>query len=155
MTGFYIGLSFLGAYYSNIVTESMNGAEIFRTIAMHVVGKYGVITLVVGILMACLSTLVALAAIFAEYLKKELCSNSISYITSLTLTLIVTTIVSNFGLSNILKYSEPLINFGYPIIVVITLCNAAYKLFNFETIKVPVFITTAVMGWIYIVPLFA
>jgi LIVCS family branched-chain amino acid:cation transporter len=154
MTSFYVGLSFLGAYYSHIVDISMNGAEIFRTIAMHVTGNYGVIVLVVGILMACLSTLVALAAIFSEYLRTELLKNKISYIQSLTITLALTTVISNFGLSNILKFSEPIINFGYPIIVVITLCNAAYKLCNFTMIKVPVLITTIAMAWIYIVPLF-
>lgn len=154
MTGFYIGLSFLGAYYGHIVDTSMNGAEIFRTITMHILGSYGVVALVVGVLMACLSTLVALAAVFAEYLKTELLKNKISYIHSLIATLTITAIISNFGLSNILKFSEPVINFGYPIIVVITLCNALYKLCNFKMIKLPVLITTAAMAWIYLVPLF-
>jgi len=154
MTGFYIGLSFLGAYYGHIVDISMNGAEIFRTITMHVVGNYGIIVLVIGILMACLSTLVALAAVFSEYLGTELLKNKINYIQSLIITLAATTIISNFGLSNILKFSEPIINFGYPIIVVITLCNAAYKVCNFKMIKLPVFITTITMAWMYIIPLF-
>ncbi len=154
MTCFYIGLGFLGAYYGHIVDASMNGAEIFRTITMYVIGNYGIIVLVSGVLMACLSTLVALAAVFSEYLRTELLKNKISYIQSLLITLSATTIISNFGLSNILKFSEPIINFGYPIIVVITLCNAAYKLCNFQMIRLPVLITTIAMAWKYIVPLF-
>jgi LIVCS family branched-chain amino acid:cation transporter len=155
MTGFYIGLGLLGAYYGNLVHQSMNGAEIFRTITMHVVGNQGIIILVIGILMACISTLVALAAVFSEYLRHDLLKDKINYIQSLSITLLVTTIVSNFGLSNILKFGVPVINFGYPIIVVITLCNAAYQLFGIRMIKLPVLLTTIAMIWIHIIPLFA
>ncbi len=152
MTLFYIGLGLLGAYYGNIVDADMNGAEIFRTITLHVVGHSGIIILVLGVLMACISTLVALAAVFAEYLKKDLLHNKINYVQSLSITLFITAIISNFGLSNILRFGVPLINFGYPIIVVITLCNAAYKLFGIRMIKVPVLITTLAMIWINIIP---
>lgn len=153
MTAFYIGLGLLGAYYGDIVHSAMNGAEIFRTITMHVVGNYGVIILVIGVLMACISTLVALAAVFSEYLRNDLLCNKINYIQSLSITLLVTTFISNFGLSNILKFGVPIINFGYPIIVVITLCNAAYQLFGIKMIKLPVFLTTIAMVWIHIIPL--
>lgn len=155
MTAFYIGLGLLGAYYGDIVNPYMNGAEIFRTIAMHAVGNSGVIVLVIGVVMACISTLVALAAVFSEYLRRDLLGNKINYIQSLSITLLVTTFISNFGLSNILKFGAPVINFGYPIIVVITLCNAAYKLFGIKTIKLPVLITTIAMIWINIIPFFA
>lgn len=155
MTIFYIGLGLLGAYYGHIVNPYMNGAEIFRTITMYATGNYGIIILVIGVLMACISTLVALSAVFSEYLREELFAKKISYIQSLSITLLVTTIISNFGLSNILKFGVPVINFGYPIIVVITLCNAAYQLFGFKMIKIPVLITTAAMIWVHIIPLFA
>ncbi|MBI2344477.1 branched-chain amino acid transport system II carrier protein [Candidatus Dependentiae bacterium] len=148
MTLFYIGLGLLGAYYGHLVNPYMNGAELFRTITMHVTGSYGVIILVIGVLMACISTLVALAAVFSEYLRQKLLNNKINYIQSLSITLLVTTVISNFGLSNILKFGFPVVNFGYPIIVVITLCNAGYKLFGLKMIKLPVFITTVAMIWI-------
>ena len=155
MTFFYVGLGLLGAFYTHLTTPDMNGAEIFRNIAMHVVGEYGIIMLVIGVLMACISTLVALAAVFSEYLRKEIFKNKITYIQSLSFTMLITIFMSNFGLSNILKIGAPIINFGYPIIVMITLCNAAYKLFNFKYIKVPVLLATALMIWFHIVPLIA
>jgi len=154
MTAFYIGLGLLGAYYGHIVNPCMNGAEIFRTITMHVIGSYGITILAIGILIACISTLVALAAIFSEYLRKDILNNKINYIQSLSITLLITTFISNFGLSNILKFGMPIINFGYPVIVVITLCNAAYQLFGFKIIKAPVLITTIAMIWLTIAPLF-
>jgi len=152
MTAFYLGFGFLGAYYAHLVNANMNGAEIFRTITLNVVGQHGVMILIISVIIACLSTLLALTTVFAEYLRRDLFHNKISYIHSLMITLTVTTIISNFGLSNILKWGMPVINFGYPIIVAITLCNIAYKLFNIQTIKLPVLITTIAMSAMYIVP---
>lgn len=152
MTAFYVGFGLLGAYYAPLADDSMNGAEIFRTISFHVVGHKGIMVLVVAVFMACLSTLIALTTVFAEYLRRDLCHNRISYIHSLIITLGITTVISNFGLSNILKWGMPVINFGYPIIVAITLCNIAHKLFNIQTIKIPVLITTLAMSALYIAP---
>jgi len=154
MAFFYIGFSLLGAYYAHLVTPTMNGAEIFRIITLKVVGAQGIIILILAVLMACFSTLVALSTVFAEYFRQEICFNKISYANSLFIGLVIATIISNFGLSNILQWSSPIINFGYPIIVTITLCNAAYKIFGIETIKIPVLITTLVMIYTQILPYF-
>jgi len=152
MTAFYVGFSYLGAYYAYLVSPDMNGAEIFRTITIHVIGQYGVFVLIFAVFMACISTLAALAAVFADYMRREIFNNKISYVQSLILGLIMTITVSNFGLSNILKYGFPVISFGYPIIVSITLCNMAYKLFDMPYIKGPVLATTLAMIAIYVYP---
>ncbi|HSW75656.1 MAG TPA: branched-chain amino acid transport system II carrier protein [Candidatus Saccharimonadales bacterium] len=152
MAGFYVGLSFLGAYYAHLVDASMNGAEMFRVIAVHIVGQQGVIILITAVMMACLSTMAALAAIFAEYLRNEVFNKKLSYLSCLTIGLITTLVISNFGLTNILKWACAPINFGYPIIVTIAICNIAYSLFDFKWIKLPVFLTTVAMTWIYLYP---
>lgn len=151
MASFYLGFSFLGAYYAHLVHPAMNGAEIFRTITLHVLGQqFGIMILVVAVILSCVATISALAAVFAEYLRNEVFDKSLSYVQCLIIGLSITTIVSNFGLTNILNWSAPIITFGYPIIVTITLCNLAYKLFNFKWIKLPVFLTTIAMIWMYI-----
>lgn len=142
MTTFYVGLMLLGVYYADLVQPTMNGAEMFRIIALHVVGQRGILLLITAVIITCLSTLTALAAVFAEYLRNEICNKSISYVQSLLIGLTVTMIISNFGLTQILNWGFPIAAAGYPIIVVITLCNIAYKLFDFQWIKLPVFITT-------------
>jgi LIVCS family branched-chain amino acid:cation transporter len=137
----YLAFSFLGAYYGNLVTADMNGAEMFRIISLHILNRYSILIIMLAVLMACLSTITALAAVFAEYFQTQVCNKKISYSVSLLITMIVTTIISNFGLSNILHYSMPIILFGYPIITAITLCNLAYVLFKVEYIKIPVALT--------------
>lgn len=152
MTSFYIGFILLSAFYAHLVSPEMNGAEIFRIIAMSIVGQSGIAFLVVAVLIKCLATATALTVVFSEYLRNEIFHKSISYLQALLITLSITVIISNFGLTNIITWGFPIITAGYPIIVTITLCNIAYKLFNFEWIKLPVFITTIVMIYISAYP---
>ena len=140
----YVAFSYLGAYYADLVTVDMNGAEMFRIISLHILNKHSIFVIMMAVLMACLSTITALAAVFAEYLHHELFNKKLNYVTCLSITMIIATILSNFGLSNILHYSMPIILVGYPIITAITLCNLAYALFNFPYIKIPVAITALV-----------
>ncbi len=140
----YVAFSYLGAYYADLVTVDMNGAEMFRIISLHILNKHSMFVIMMAVLMACLSTITALAAVFAEYLHHELFNKKLSYVACLTITMLVTTFISNFGLSNILHYSSTIIDLGYPIITVITLCNIAHALFGFQSIKIPVAVTALI-----------
>ena len=140
----YVAFSYLGAYYADLVTVDMNGAEMFRIISLNILNKHSIFVIMMAVLMACLSTITALAAVFAEYIHHELFNKKLSYVACLTLTMVVATVISNFGLSNILHYSMPIILIGYPIITAITICNLAYVLFGFEYIKLPVALTALV-----------
>ena len=141
LTIVYVAFSYIGAYYGDLVTLDMNGAEMFRIISLNILNKNSIIIIMLAVLMACLSTITALAAVFSEYIHHELFHKKISYTACLTATMLTTTIISNFGLSNILKYSMPIISIGYPIITAITLCNLAHVLFGFRYIKMPVALT--------------
>ncbi len=145
----YVAFSYLGAYYAHLVTIDMNGAEMFQIISLHILNKHSIFIIMMAVLMACLSTITALAAVFAEYLHHELFNKKLNYTACLVLTMIITTVISNFGLSNILYYSMPIILIGYPIITAITICNLAYILFEFEYITLPValsaLVTTSMM----------
>ncbi|MBI2352810.1 branched-chain amino acid transport system II carrier protein [Candidatus Dependentiae bacterium] len=152
LTIMYVGYNCLGAFYGYLVNPAMNGAQIFRVISLHIVGQYGAFIIITAALMACLSTLAALATISAEYFKNEIFNQQLSYASCLIITLLITATLSNFGLSNILAYSAPLINIGYPIIISIVTCNLAYKLFGFSWIKLPVGITTILVLFFQLKP---
>lgn len=145
----YVCFSYLGAYYGHSVLANSNGAEMFRNIALQIIHHYGVLILVIAVLLACLSTITALAAVFAEYLHYEIFNKKLCYRSCLTITVALTTFISNFGLSNILKYGEHPIMIGYPIIIATVFCNIAYSLFNFKPIKTPVAITAVVTTSLY------
>jgi branched-chain amino acid:cation transporter, LIVCS family len=136
----YIGMSHLGVYFGHGL-ENINEGELFSAISFRVLGSHGAAIISIAVLMACFSTSIALTGVYAEYLSNHLFKNKINYITAAILTLLLTFIPSNFGLSAVLKFSAPLIYVTYPTVIVLTLLNIAYKMFDFKPVKLPVLIT--------------
>jgi LIVCS family branched-chain amino acid:cation transporter len=144
----YVGFSYLGAYYGYVATADANGAQIFRNICLMILPEFGMYIIVTAVLMACLSTITALAAVFSEYLHYDVFYQKVSLTACLVITTAMTVFISNFGLSTILTVSEPIINIGYPIIISITLFNLLYKLFDFKPIKLPVLLcSVGIISW--------
>lgn len=140
LTLVYIGLFFLGSYYGPMV-QVANIAKLFSAISFQVVGNSGALVIATAVAMACFSTIVALATVLAEYLQKEVTRNTLPYIPSLALILIMTAGISCYGLDTIMHYSGPVINTCYPVLITLTLCNVAYKLFDFTPVRGPVLLT--------------
>jgi len=136
----YIGLSHLGAYHGHGL-EYINPGELFSTISFRVLGSHGALVIATAVLMACYSTIIALTAVYAEFLRNQVFKNRLGYISAIILTLVLTLIPSNFGLGAILSFSNPIIIIAYPALIVLTFVNIAYKVFNFKPIKLPVAIT--------------
>lgn len=136
----YVGLSYLGVNHGAGL-EQANLGELFRDISFRVLGSYGAFVIATAVLMACLSTAIALSAVLAEFIKEEF-NHKIKFVNALIFTLLACLPLSTFGLSTVLKLTAGPVTFiGYPIIISITLLNIAYKLFGFKPIKIPVLIT--------------
>ncbi|MCX5921788.1 MAG: branched-chain amino acid transport system II carrier protein [Candidatus Dependentiae bacterium] len=147
----YIGMSILGAYHGHGL-EGANAGELFRGIAFNVLGSYGAFIIATAVLMACLSTAIALSAVVAEYTQFTLLHNHLSFSTCLGLTLLACLPLSIFGLGHVLKLTGgPITYVGYPILITITFCNIAYKLFDFKPIVIPAIITfvAALISYLY------
>ena len=137
----YIGMALLGMYYGYGL-EHINAGELFRTISFRVLGASGAIVIATAVLMACLSTAIALSAVVAEYLHKEMLNNRIGYVYSLFVVLAASLPLSIAGLTAVLKLTGGFITYvGYPVLIVLTLVNILYKLFNFKPVKLPVAVT--------------
>jgi LIVCS family branched-chain amino acid:cation transporter len=131
----YAGMSYLGVLHGTGL-HNLNEGELFSVISFRIMGPQQAIIIAIAVLMACYSTIVALAAVFAEYLKKSIFFNTISYPVALALTLIITGILSNFGLSGILEFSAPIIITGYPALIALTLANVCHKWFGLPTLLI-------------------
>ena len=136
----YIGLSYLGVYFGHGL-ENVDEGSVFSSLSFRVLGSHGAFIISTAVLGACFSTIIALAAVVAEYVQATLFKDRISFIVSLVLILGLTAVTSNFGLATILKYTVPVLDIVYPVIITITLCNIAYKMYGFKPIKTPVIIT--------------
>jgi len=146
----YIGMCFLGVYYGQGIDA--NSGELFRIIAFKILGDSGALIIAIAVLMACLSTAIALAAVVAEYVQYEICKNTINYVPALIITLIACLPLSIAGLDKVrVLTGGPICYIGYPVIIALTFCNIAYKLFNFQPIKMPVFLTFvfALVSYLY------
>jgi len=133
----YIGMSYLGVFHG-FGLEHLNEGELFSAVSFRILGDYGAIIIAIAVLMACYSTIIALAVVVAEFLQHSVFKNKLSYQKALILALVVTGIISNFGLATILHYSGPVIDIGYPILIVLMFLNIAYKMFGFNPVKTPV-----------------
>ena len=139
LTLVYIGLGVLGAYYGqNLV--GINEAEVFSSISMKILGIHGTLIVATAVIMACLSTVVALSTIFSEYIQK-ISKNKVSYVQALVITLVGTGLSSSIGLTKLLAFYEPVIIISHPALILLTILIVANKLFGFKYIKLPVFIT--------------
>jgi LIVCS family branched-chain amino acid:cation transporter len=150
----YVGMSFLGVYYGQGITN-INSGELFSVVSFRVLGQSGALVIATAVLMACLSTAIALAAVLAEYIQYELCQNSIGYVQALIITLLSCIPLSTAGLKSVLTLTGgPICYIGYPVIITLTFCNIAYKLFNFKPVKMPVFLTfvAALLTYLYYNP---
>ncbi len=137
----YIGMSLLGVFHAHGLAGSHEG-ELFRTIAFNVMGNRGAAIIGTAVLMACLSTSMALSAVVAEYCQRTLFKDKLGYIPSLILMLFASIPLSTFGLEYVLSLTGGAITYvGYPVIIALTFCNIAYKLFGFRPVKLPVLVT--------------
>ena len=147
----YLGMGLLGLMHG-AGFEQINSAVLFSNVSMRVLGGGGAFIIALAVLMAGFSTAIALSAVVAEYLQREICRNKLDYVPALIFVLVSTFIFSLLGLDWILKVSVMIVEaIGLPIVITITFANLAYKLFGFKPIKVPVAIvalyTTCLFGF--------
>ncbi|HBR70188.1 TPA: hypothetical protein DIC20_00055 [Candidatus Dependentiae bacterium] len=137
----YIGLALLGFLHSHGL-EHVNIGELFREVSFKIMGQQGSFIVATAVLMACFSTAIALLAVVAEYLQVAVFKSRIGYAPSLLLVIAMSLLPCNLGLDQIIKVTVgPIASIIYPIIIVTTLCNLAYKVIGFRPIKGPVLVT--------------
>ncbi len=143
----YAGMNFLGAFHGQGL-EHLNEGQLFSAVSFNILGTYGAALIGFTVFLACFTTTVALTAVVTEYIHIQILSQSVGYTWALLGVLAACLIPASLGLSAIMKFSMPLIQMLYPVLIVIAACNAMYKLWGFTSIKLPVGLTLAgVIGY--------
>lgn len=141
LAAIYCGMAFLGAYFGHGL-EGTNAGSLFREISLRVLGSHAALIIAVAVLMACLSTAIALVVVVAEYVQKTLFSDRISYLSALVAVLLLSIPLSIFGLGYVLSLTGGSITYiGYPVLICLTLCNLLYKTTGMNWVKLPVALT--------------
>lgn len=142
LTIIYCQLIFLGAAYGKGL-ENTPITELFSTVCLRVLGSHGGLFIGLLVALACFSTLMALAAVLADYIQNEVSHNRICFKSSLIITLSLTAFISQFGLDTITLYAGPIFVTLYPALITLSIANIFYKLTGFSFTKIPFGITLA------------
>lgn len=133
----YIGFSYLAASYSHDLAN-FNSDELIGQIALIVLGNQAGLIASLAVALACLTTVIALAAVFAEFLHEDITGFKFGYIPSLIVTLLITYFISILNFTMIKAMLTPILEIAYPALIMLTACNILYKLFGLKTVKTPV-----------------
>ena len=118
----YGGLMYLGATVSGNTSISIDRAELLIKITSGLLGVWGKIPLGIAVSLACLTTSIGLTAAtgnFFNYITK----GKVSYKSVVIATTVISVIISNFGVDNIMQFSAPILVAIYPVVIVLITMN--------------------------------
>lgn len=124
----YIGIAYMGGISVSELGYFANGGPVLSGVTTYYLGTFGNIALAVIMLLACLTTSTGLIASCAEYFHTLL--PKFSYKTLAVVFTVFSFIIANFGLTNIITYSVPVLMFLYPLTIVIIILTFVSPLFN-------------------------
>ncbi|CUX70843.1 Branched-chain amino acid transport system 2 carrier protein [Clostridium sp. C105KSO15] len=133
-----LGLAYLGGTVSTFFDADVSQATLVFLITQRLYGNVGGI--LIGFLtgLACLTTAVGLTSGTSSYFQ-TLSGNKVSYGRGVLYCCIVSCIIANFGLSNIIKLAVPILTLIFPVVVVLIILS----LFTSKIKKDSVFIGAA------------
>jgi LIVCS family branched-chain amino acid:cation transporter len=123
----YCFLVLMGAMYAPelaLIPEE----EMMGYIAQKTLGVWAGPVVCIAIILACLTTAIVLAALFADFLRKEVAHKKISPALSLAVTLTIAFATSTLGFSGIAKIIGPILTVSYPALIVLTVVSICQKL---------------------------
>jgi LIVCS family branched-chain amino acid:cation transporter len=123
----YLALVVLGWAYAPILAHTPP-QEMLGRIALSALGNFAAPCVCVAVVFACLTTAIALASLFADFLRTEVCRGKIGNKTSLAITLAIGVLVSTLEFSGIAKFLGPLLEMVYPALIALTIVNIGQKL---------------------------
>ncbi len=124
----YVGIAYLGATSASTLGLFDTGGPVLSGAASHYFGTVGSLLLAVVIIIACLTTAIGLITANAEYFNTLF--PNMSYKVLVVFFTVLTFVIANFGLANIITFSIPVLMFLYPLAIVLMLLTFISPLFN-------------------------
>ena len=130
----YTGFCLLAAKYGTSVANIPQD-QLLSALATLVLGPAASILANVTVATACLTTAMALTAVFADYLTHEIFMGKLNYHHALALTVATTFGMTNLGFTGIKLIIEPVAVLCYPALVALSIANMAHALWGFRYVK--------------------
>ena len=128
MSVIYGSLVYMGATSLGVLKPAENGGIALYDISRHFLGNMGQILLATIVTVACLKTAVGLITACSEVFNKIF--PKVTYKKFAVAIALVSFVISNFGLSQIIKLSLPVLIFLYPLSIVMIFLELSSKVFK-------------------------
>lgn len=116
----YLAFFYLGAGSHELAKGATNGGQILAAYVAHTFGQPGMLLLAAVIILACLTTAIGLMAACGEYFGKLL--NKPYWLVS-TGFVLLSFVIANVGLTELIKFSIPVLMGLYPLAIVLVLLS--------------------------------
>ncbi|MFC6324179.1 branched-chain amino acid transport system II carrier protein [Companilactobacillus baiquanensis] len=128
MGAIYSLLAFIGTMSLGQFARAENGGITLAQIFNYYFGSFGSVLLALIVIIACLKTAIGLISAFGESMHDMF--PRISYKILIIFASIVPCVFANVGLTNIIKYSTPVLMFIYPLAIVLILLAVLSPIFG-------------------------
>lgn len=143
----YFAFVALGAYYAPYLVKA-DPAQYLAIITTVTLGKHALAIATVTIILACLTTAVALVSLFAEFLQQDIAKNKISRTTAIVITLSISFLLSLTGFTALSKFLALILEYLYPALIAFAVCSMVQRLTEIKLVK-PTFWLTVAAAWGY------
>lgn len=140
----YLSFIYLGATSGSIAPYAETGVPILTGFVLQTFGTAGEVLLAIVITLACFTTAVGLVSACGEYFSRLL---PVSYRTVVIVFSLISLVVANQGLAQLITVSGPLLAGIYPVaisLVALSLLSGVWK--SSRRVFVPVMLVATVMG---------
>jgi branched-chain amino acid:cation transporter, LIVCS family len=144
----YVGFSFVAAFQSQHLIDVPKD-QIAGMISAQVLGPYAGVIASVAVALTCLTTAIALASVFAEFVYEDISNYKLPYGWALFLTLVITYFVSTLNFTGIASFLTPILQICYPALIALSFFNILYKIYGFKPVKIPVLVIflASLLSW--------
>ncbi|WP_307394810.1 branched-chain amino acid transport system II carrier protein [Paenibacillus anaericanus] len=124
----YTSLTYIGASSVSTFGILANGGEVLNLVTSQYFGTFGGFVLGIIVLLACLTTSIGLTTACSSYFQKII--PGISYRSFCVVLSVISTLLANIGLEQLIHFSVPVLTILYPLAIVIILLTFFHDLFK-------------------------
>jgi len=123
----YGGLIAIGSNASALFPNDITRTSLFVCIVNRILGSSGTIIIAIAVVFACFTTAVGLTATAGAYFQ-HISKGKINYKVTVVAISLVSLLIANLGVKEIIAISEPILRLVYPPVIMLIICGLFDKL---------------------------
>lgn len=124
----YTSLTYIGAGSVNLFGHLNNGGEVLNMTTNHYFGRFGGLVIGIIVLLACLTTSIGLTVSCSSYFHQIV--PAISYRSFCIILSIISALLANVGLNQLIEFSVPVLSILYPLAIMLIILTFTHRLFR-------------------------